>query len=103
MLRLACSKTIARTLGSVSVMSFKYRQTVLDELLRHGIVPDAETPPEFAHEFVNDLYLIEIRSLRDKMRAGLIAKDDYANLVSELRNRYPVLSLPMRFWTEKYN
>ena len=76
---------------------------MLDELLRHGIAPDAETPPEVAHQFVNDLYLIEIRSLRDKMRAGHIAKDDYAKLVSELRDRYPVLSLPVKFWAEKCN
>jgi hypothetical protein len=81
-------------------MSFKYRQTVLEELSRHGIAPDAETPPELAHQFVNDLYLLEIRSLRNKLLSGLVHKSDYASLVAELRDRYPVLSLPMKFWTE---
>jgi hypothetical protein len=81
-------------------MSFKYRQTVLDELSRHGIMPDANTPPELAHQFVNDLYLFEIRSLRNKLLTGSVPKADYANMVAELRARYPVLSLPVRFWTE---
>jgi hypothetical protein len=81
-------------------MGFKYRQSVLDELIRHGIVPTAATPPDVAHQFVNDLYLVEIRSLREKMRRGLIPMADYAARVRELRDRYPVLSLPVRFWTE---
>jgi hypothetical protein len=34
------------------------------------------------------------------MRAGKIAKHDYANHVKHLRNRYTVLSLPVRYWTE---
>jgi len=81
-------------------MSFKYRQSVLDQLVRHGIVPNAATPPEMAHQFVNDLYLVEIRSLREKMRRGQIPLADYATRVRELRERYPLLSLPVRFWTE---
>lgn len=81
-------------------MAIKYRQSVLAELARHGVRPTAETPVELVREFVNDLYLIEIRSLRDRFRAGLIAKNDYASEVERLRNRYPVLSLPARHWVE---
>jgi hypothetical protein len=81
-------------------MEFKYRERVLDELARHGIIPRSNTPPELVHEFVNDLYLYEIRRLRDQMREGLIPKDDYANRVDELRKRYPVLSLPVGYWIE---
>ena len=81
-------------------MEFKYRQSVLDELARHGIVPLSNTPPELVHEFVNDLYVYEIRRLRKQMRAGLIRKDGYANQVGELRKRYPVLSLPVEYWIE---
>ena len=80
-------------------MGFKYLPTVLEELARHGIAPTSETPPEVAHQFVNDLYLFEIRSLRKKLLSGLIPKADYAAHVSRLRNRYPVLSVPLRFWT----
>jgi hypothetical protein len=81
-------------------MSFKYRATVLEELARHGVIPDDDTPPGLIHDFVNDLYLLEIRALREQMRAGLIPKDDYATRVDELRKRYPVLSLPVGYWIE---
>ena len=81
-------------------MGFKYRMTVLEELARHGVIPTAETPPETAHQFVNDLYIFEIRRLKKQMLAGEIPKQDYAKRVEELRKLYPILSLPIRFWTE---
>jgi len=81
-------------------MGFKYRATVLSEIARHGIKPSDDTPPELIHAFINDLYLFEIRSLRTKMLAGLIQKSDYAGQVNELRQRYPILSLPVRFWLD---
>jgi hypothetical protein len=81
-------------------MTFKYRDSVLAELARHGVEPREDTPPELVHDYVNDLYLYEIRMLRRRMRAGQIAKHDYANHVKQLRNRYTVLSLPIRYWTE---
>lgn len=73
---------------------------MLDELARHGIVPRNDTPPDSVHEFVNDLYLIEIRSLKRQMLAGEIIKADYSKRVEELRNRYPILSLPVPLWIE---
>jgi hypothetical protein len=73
---------------------------VLEELARHGVQPNAASSPELIREFINDLYLYEIRSLRDRMRAGLIPKRDYANRVYELRNRYPILSIPISHWLE---
>jgi hypothetical protein len=81
-------------------MPYKYRDMVLVELARHGINPNEETPPEFAREFVNDLYLYEIRALRKRMRAGEIEKRDYAGRVEGLRKSYPILSLPVALWTE---
>ena len=81
-------------------MSFRYQPEVLEELARHGVMPDAETPPGLVHEFINNLYLYEIRALRDRLRAGLIPKREYAGRVRELRERYPLLSLPVRFWAE---
>ena len=80
--------------------TFKYRDSVLRELARHGVIPRKHTPPEQVRDFVNDLYLIEIRSLRKQLRAGVIAKKDYAGRVEKLRNRYPILSLPIHYWTE---
>jgi hypothetical protein len=79
-------------------MKFTYRETVLKELARHGIVPRDDTPPEFVHQFVTDLHLFEIRRLRERMRAGKIRKADYATTVEALRRRYPILSLPVRLW-----
>lgn len=81
-------------------MGFKYRESVLKELARHGIIPRDDTPPELTHQLVNDVYLYEIRSLRKQMRAGLIPKQGYAKRVEELRKRYPVLSLPIDYWIE---
>ena len=71
-----------------------------NELLRHGVIPSADTPPELIHQFVNDLYVYKIRILRGRFKDGAVALSDYATKVEELRKRYPVLSLPVRFWIE---
>lgn len=81
-------------------MSLKYREKVLAELARHGVTPPDETPPELIHEFINDLYRYEIRRLRARLLAGAIPGKEYAAHVEQLRNRYPILSLPVRFWRE---
>lgn len=70
------------------------------ELQRHGVRPTTETPPEFIRDYINDLYLYEIRALRESLLAGLVARADYASRVAELRTRYPILSLPLKYWTE---
>jgi hypothetical protein len=69
-------------------------------MLRHGLCPAEDTPPELLREYVNDLYLIEIRKLRARMRAADIPKELYASQVAELRDRYPILSLPIHLWIE---
>jgi hypothetical protein len=81
-------------------MAFKYRESVINQLLTHGIRPDEMTPPELVRDFINDLYLFEIRALKKKLLDGLVPQKEYAKAVLELRNRYPVLGLPIRFWTE---
>ncbi len=81
-------------------MTYRYRDTVRGEFLRHGVIPSEDTPPELIHQFVNDLYVFEIRRLRGRLKAGALAMSDYATQVEMLRNRYPVLSLPVRFWIE---
>ena len=84
-------------------MEYKYRERVVDELARHGIIPRSDTPPELLRDFVNDLYLVEIRRLRGRLKAGLLVKANYAKHVEELRKRYPILSLPVSNWTEPTN
>jgi hypothetical protein len=80
-------------------MPYTYRKEVLEQLSRHGVTPGSETSPEFVREFINDLYVYEIRALRRRLKSGAIEMSDYANQVDALRNRYPILSLPLRYWT----
>lgn len=82
-------------------MKYRYLESVLGELARHGVIPRQDTPPEFVREYVSALYLVEIRSLRTKLLAGQIKKKDYAQRVAELRDRYPVLSLRVDLWAEE--
>ena len=82
-------------------MEFKYRDIVLAELAGHGVRPDHDTPPDLMREFINDLYVIEIRALRDQVRAGIIRKQDLASRVKQLRKRYFLLSVPIHEWTER--
>ena len=79
-------------------MKFKYRQAVLDELTGHGILPDSDTEVEVVRDYLNALYLYEIRKLRSRMLAGEIPKKEYAGQVLALRKRYPILSIPVQFW-----
>ena len=81
-------------------MEFRYRDIVLSELAGHGVKPRRDTPPELLREFINDLYVIEIRALRNRVRAGAIPKQDLAAHVKELRKRYFLLSVPREQWTE---
>jgi len=77
-----------------------YRAEVLDELARHGLIPRATTTPARLREQINDLYRLEIRTLRDRCRAGVIPVGALAAHVVELRKRYLLLSLPIDRWTE---
>jgi hypothetical protein len=84
-------------------MTYTYRPRVLEELARHGIVPLPTTPPGPLRDAVRDLYKYEIRRLRDARLAGRIPKRDYAAHVVRLRERYPILSLPVEAWVDRGN
>ena len=81
-------------------MSHRYRPDVLAQLAAHGITPTAQTPPQFVHDFVNDLYRYELRRLRDRLLQKEIAKADYYAHVVQIRKRYPLLSLKLWQWIE---
>lgn len=81
-------------------MAFTYRERVLVELARHGVAPRADTPPDFIRDFINDLYVYEIRALKARLKAREFPKREYAARVAELRRRYPILSLPVAHWLE---
>jgi hypothetical protein len=82
-------------------MTFKYRESVLAELGRHGVVPRPETPPDFVRDYIADLYVYEIRALKARLKAGRFPRSAYAGHVEQLRRRYPILSLPVRHWLEE--
>ncbi|HSE97519.1 MAG TPA: hypothetical protein VLD57_04560 [Blastocatellia bacterium] len=81
-------------------MAYTYRKEVLEQLSRHGVTPTLASPPELIREFINDLYVYEIRALKGRLRGGEIAMSDYSRRIEALRNRYPVLSLPIKYWTD---
>jgi hypothetical protein len=80
---------------------FRYRQAVLDELTRHGLMPRPETPPQQLRDAISDLYRYEIRKLRDRCRAGEFSTRELPARVVELRKRYMLLSLPVVHWTDE--
>ncbi len=78
----------------------RYRPAVLAELLRHGVQPTDRTPPALVRGYINDLYRFELRQLRARLLRGDFPRRQYSGLVVELRQRYPLLSLPDALWLE---
>ena len=87
------------TATSRLIVHEKLYDQVVDELLKHGVRPRASTPPGVVRDFLSDLYRYQLRQLRARLVRREIAKRDYAGEVVRLRDRYPLLSLPVRFWT----
>ncbi len=56
--------------------------------------------PASLKERLNDLYLEEVRRLRERQRAGEIPLRDYAAHARALQERYPLLGLPLELWVE---
>lgn len=79
-------------------MKYRYRPQVLDELATHGVRPTPHTRPELVHEYVNDLYRFELRRLRRRHKRGEIPRPAYSAHVVELRKKYILVSVPVRFW-----
>jgi hypothetical protein len=87
---------------------YRYRATVLEALLRHGIAPRPATDPAKARELVSALYVFEIRELRARRRElervlGPQPLDVYARQVEELKARYRLLELPLPHWVEAWS
>jgi hypothetical protein len=79
---------------------YRYRRDVLEELLRLGVKPTPHTRPELVHEFIRDLYRVEIRRLREQLLRKEFPRREYADRVVGLRRRYPLTSLRPREWLE---
>ena len=81
-------------------MTYRYRSDILAQLARHGVVPKPTTPPEKARAVVNDIYRYELRRLRVRYLSGEFSKQDYRSKIVDVRDRYPVMGILTRFWTE---
>jgi hypothetical protein len=78
----------------------RFRPAVQEELRRHGLEPRPDDTPAALRERLNDVYLEEVRSLRARQVAGEIPLRDYAASVQTLKERYPLLGVPLGQWTE---
>ena len=79
---------------------YLYKPEILVQLAGHGVIPKPTTPPTTARAAVNDIYRYELRQLRDRYLVGEFSKKDYYDKVVEIRNRYPVMGVLTRYWTE---
>jgi len=80
------------------LLPLSLRASVAEQLRGHGI--GTEGAPGELRERLNDLYLEEVRRLRDRQRSGEIPLAEYASHVDALKRRYPLLGLPVEMWTE---
>ena len=77
---------------------YRYREDVLAELWKHGVRPTEHTPPELVRGFINEIYKVELRKLRDRYVRGEFPKREYHTRVIQIRDKYPVLALVPRQW-----
>lgn len=78
----------------------RFKPDVLQALAAHGLRPGPETTPARLRHYIHDVYLFEIRKLRDRCKAGEFPRRELAGRVVELRKRYMLLSLPEAEWQE---
>jgi len=79
----------------------RLRASVREALARHGVAIEASDTPAALKERLNGLYLEEVRQLRARQQAGEIPSRDYAAHAQALKERYPLLGLPLEMWTER--
>src|SRR6185295_962039 len=71
------------------------RPRVVEELTRHGLTPGAEDTAESLRERLDERYLEQVRLLKQRQIAGEIPLRDYAAHVQQLKERFPLLGLPL--------
>jgi hypothetical protein len=77
---------------------FRYRDDVLAECRKYGVLPTEHTPPELARGFLNELYKYELRKLRARYMRKEFLKQEYHRHVIVIRDKYPVLALTPSQW-----
>jgi hypothetical protein len=78
-----------------------FRASVVNALRAHGLEPSLGDTAASLRERLNDAYLDEVRRLKDRQRVGEIPMADYAAHVAALKDRFPLLGLPIDRWTEE--
>lgn len=78
----------------------KLRPSVRDALAAHGIEAGEDDDPGVLRDRLNEAYLVEVRRLKDRQRAGEIPLREYAAHVEALKRRFALLGLPARLWAE---
>jgi hypothetical protein len=78
----------------------RLRPSVREALARHGLAADESDTPAPLKERLNDLYREDVRRLRARQRSGEIPLRDYASHAQALKERYPLLGLPLDLWVE---
>jgi hypothetical protein len=82
------------------VNAIALRSSVREELRRHGIDAAEGDTAGVLRERLNDVYVAEVKALRARQVAGEIPRRDYAGHVEALKNRFPLLGLPLAHWEE---
>lgn len=82
------------------MIAIALRSSVREELSRHGVVAAADDTPALLRERLNDVYVGEVKRLRDRQVGGEIPLREYAGHVEALKGRFPLLGLPLRLWEE---
>lgn len=79
----------------------RLRASVRAALAAHGLAVADADPPALLKERLNDLYLEDVRRLKAQQRAGEIPLRDYAAHAQALKERFPLLGMPLEMWTEQ--
>lgn len=75
-----------------------YPPELREALASLGLAPRSDTPPALVREAADELYKYQLRRLRDRQRAGAVAKAELTEAVVQLRRKYWVLTLPLGAW-----
>jgi hypothetical protein len=78
----------------------RLRAQVARDLAARGIVAGDDDSVATLREKLNELYLEDVRRLRDRQKSGAIPLREYAGHVDALKRGYPLLGLPPELWLE---
>ena len=82
------------------MIAIALRSSVREELDRHGVTGGPLDTAATLRERLNDVYVGEVRLLRERQVRGEIPLRDYAQHVWALKARFPLLGLPLELWDE---